>query len=96
MLWLLESVLAVSFIGVAAGTGVVFGGPAGALAFLACWVVTGIPVYFWNKARKAGRSEAYDDRLTDARMAKGREEFISHFKKQREEESNEEKPNRSH
>ena len=83
-------------IGVAASTGAVFGGTAGALAFLACWVVTGIPVYFWNKARKTGRSEAYDDRLTDVRMAKAREEFISHFEKQREEESNEEKPNRSH
>ena len=84
MMWLLESVLAVVFVGVAAFTGVLFGGPAGALAFVACWVVTGIPIYYWNKARKTGRSNAYDDRLTDERMARGREEVLSQFEKQRE------------
>ena len=88
MMWLLESVLAVVFVGVAAFTGVVFGGPAGFLVFIACWVVTGAPVYYWNKARKTGRSGAYDDRLTDERMAKGREMVIAHFEKQREEDSN--------
>ena len=88
MMWLLESVLSLVFIGVAVSTGVIFGGPAGALVFLACWVVTGTPVYYWNKARKTRRSEAYDDRLTDERMARGREVVLSQFEKQREDESN--------
>src|SRR5215472_17142474 len=86
MLWLLESVMAIVFIGLAATTGVLFGGPAGALAFLACWVVTGTPVYYWNKARKTRRTEAYDDRLTDDQMARGRVEVFSHFEKQRQDE----------
>jgi hypothetical protein len=86
----MESVLALVFIGVAAITGVIYGGPVGALVFLACWIFTGTPVYYWNKARKVRRAEAYDDRLTDERMAKGREEVISGFEKQRQDEAAEE------
>ena len=90
MMWLLESVLGLVVIWIAGTTGVLFGGPAGALAFVACWVVTGTPVYYWNKARKTGRTEGFDDRLTDARMAKGRAEVLSQFEKQRQEEAAEE------
>lgn len=87
MMWLLESVLALVFIGIAATTGLIYGGPVGALVLIALWTATGTPVYYWNKARNASRSEAYDDRLTDERMAKGRAEVISQFEKQRKDET---------
>jgi len=87
MLWLLESVLAVVFISLTAYTGALFGGPAAALVFWSLWIITGTPVYFWNKARKTRRHEAFDDRMSDEKMAKAREEVIAGFEKNREEET---------
>jgi hypothetical protein len=50
-------------------------GPPVALALIAA------PVYYFNKARKHGRSEAFDDRLTDERMRVAQEEIESIWKK---------------
>ena len=91
MLWLLESVLALVLVGIAATSGVLYGGPVGLLVFVGLWIVTGTPVYYWNKARKAQRTEGFDDRLTDQQMAKGRDEVISHFEKQRQDQETDER-----
>lgn len=83
MLVLLQSVLALGIIALAAITGTIYGGPVGALVFVAGWIVAITPFYFWNKDRRARSNEELDDRLTDERMAKGRDWVISEFEKQR-------------
>jgi hypothetical protein len=43
------------------------------------------PIYYFNAARKHGRSEAFDDRLNDQRMKAAQEEIMAIWKKKEEE-----------
>jgi hypothetical protein len=49
----------------------------GAVGFLAFTTVSMGLAYYLNKARKHGRAESYDDRLTSARMDEAREWLIA-------------------
>jgi hypothetical protein len=37
------------------------------------------PLYYFNKTRKHGRLEAYDDRLTEERMQAARDDIIANW-----------------
>jgi hypothetical protein len=39
------------------------------------------PLYYFNKSRRHGRSEVFDDRLTDERMRAARDEIIADWQK---------------
>lgn len=42
-----------------------------------------VVAYRWNKSRKHWRGEAFDDRLTDARMHQAQQEMIEIWKKEK-------------
>ena len=55
----------------------------GMLGFLLAVAILFSIVYYFNKARKHWRAEAFDDRLSDVRMREAREELIMQEVKRR-------------
>jgi hypothetical protein len=53
----------------------------GAIAWPITLALIIAPLYYFNKTRKHGRLEAYDDRLTEERMRAARDDIIAQWKK---------------